>query len=111
MNEKRLQTLRQREEERQQEKERIAAMLAQVEAGKRKDGHITFDDEDRKPDETYDEANQAPIAAIKAPKDAVKWMFDSDDSDADDTPGNERYAYTVCVFVFQLLLTNNITYA
>lgn len=110
MNEKRLQTLRQREEERQQEKERIAAMLAQVESGKRKDGHITFD-EDRKPGEMYDEDNQAPIAAIKAPKDAVKWMFDSDDSDADDTPGNERYANTICVFSFQLLLTNNITYA
>jgi hypothetical protein len=103
--------LRQREEERQQEKERIAAMLAQVESGKRKDGHITFDDEDRKPGEMYDEDNQAPIAAIKAPKDAVKWMFDSDDSDADDTPGNERYANTICVFSFQLLLTNNITYA
>lgn len=75
--------------ERQEEKERIAAMLAQVESGRRKDGHITFDEDDEKPpaqiehDDDSDEAVEP-----RQSKDAMKWMFDSDESDDDDTPGN-----------------------
>lgn len=89
MNEKRLATLRQREQERQQEKERIAAMLAEVESGKRKDGHITFEDDDEEPEGAEDDDIEPLSAAPKQQKDAVKWMFDSDDSDTDDTPGND----------------------
>jgi hypothetical protein len=90
VNEKRLQTLEQREMERQEEKERIAAMLAQVESGKRKDGHITFDEDDEKAPKQIEHDNDSDevVELQHQSKDAMKWMFDSDESDDDDTPGN-----------------------
>jgi hypothetical protein len=75
--------------ERQEEKERIAAMLAQVESGKRKDGHITFDEDDKKvPTQIEHDDDSDEIVEPRQSKDAMKWMFDSDESDDDDTPGN-----------------------
>ncbi|KAI8583142.1 hypothetical protein K450DRAFT_224414 [Umbelopsis ramanniana AG] len=87
VNEKRLQTLEQREMERHEEKERIAAMLAQVESGKRKDGHITFGDDDEKAPKNIEHDNDSDdVVEQHQSKDAMKWMFDSDESDDDDTP-------------------------
>ncbi|CAO3676216.1 unnamed protein product [Umbelopsis ramanniana] len=87
VNEKRLQTLEQREMERQEEKERIAAMLAQVESGRRKDGHITFDEDDKKaPTQIEHDDDSDEVVEPRQSKDAMKWMFDSDESDDDDTP-------------------------
>lgn len=92
VNAKRLQTLHQREEDRQKEKERIAAMLAQVESGKRKEGHVTFDDDHETADEdTIMKDGDVPEPISKEPQDAVKWMFDSDDDD-DDTLGKNGEA-------------------
>jgi hypothetical protein len=87
VNEKRLQTLELRELERQKEKERIATMLAQVESGKRKDGHITFDDDEKETKQTEDESDNDETVGQHQSKDAMKWMFDSDEDDEDDTPG------------------------
>ncbi|KAH8556653.1 hypothetical protein BGW37DRAFT_552910 [Umbelopsis sp. PMI_123] len=86
VNEKRLQTLELRELERQKEKERIATMLAQVESGKRKDGHITFDDDEKETKQTEDESDNDETVGQHQSKDAMKWMFDSDEDDEDDTP-------------------------
>lgn len=87
VNEKRLQTLELREMERQEEKERIAAMLAQVESGKRKDGHITFGEDDVKAPKNIEHDNDSDeVVEQPQSKDAMKWMFDSDESDDDDTP-------------------------
>ncbi|KAJ2962084.1 hypothetical protein NQZ79_g2782 [Umbelopsis isabellina] len=86
VNEKRLESLRQREEERQREKEKVAAMLAQVESGQRKDGHVTFDDEDGADEQPEGEEFQNTQPLSKQPKDAAKWMFDSDSEDDENVP-------------------------
>ncbi|KAG2186224.1 hypothetical protein INT43_002662 [Umbelopsis isabellina] len=85
VNEKRLESLRQREEERQREKEKVATMLAQVESGQRKDGHVTFVDEGGAEVQLENDEPQNKQPVSKQPKDAAKWMFDSD-SDDDDAP-------------------------
>lgn len=96
VNEKRLESLRQREEERQREKEKVAAMLAQVESGQRKDGHVTFDDEDRADDQIENAESQNKQPMPKQPKDAAKWMFDSDSDDDDNVPGKYLESFIYC---------------